>query len=272
MPYTKISKIYILILFSLFAYYSISLAEPAFPFKGSAISDGINVRSDSTISASIICTLKKNQCVEVLSCLYDWYKIRLPKTTPSFIRKDLVTKLAELPPNPSDNIEPITKSNLGAKVTKDRVNIRLEPNESSHIVGKSTKNEVVTILDDVGGWYRIEPVNSSYGWVHKKFIKEGCAEEIKKEELKQEKTAITAAAEETKEGVFEGVVKPYGRFFSRPATHKLITTGKTIYLLKADPKNLNLLNNHKVRITGIIIDSEKQKYQTIQVQKTEVLD
>ena len=148
----KISLLALLILFS----FDISSAQELLPFQGEINADNINVRSDATVSSEIICTLKKDDRVEVVSLFYEWYKIRLPKSTPSFIKKNLVSN--------SDGKTAI--------VAKDNVNIRLHPNESCPIIGKASKNQIINILADKGDWYRIEPIDNSFGWVHKKFITE----------------------------------------------------------------------------------------------------
>lgn len=147
----KISLLALLILFS----FDISSAQESLSFQGKINADNINVRSDATVSSEIICALKKNDRVEVVSLFYEWYKIRLPKSAPSFIKKNLVSN--------SDGKTAI--------VAKDNVNIRLSPNESCPIIGKANKNQIINIVADKGDWYRIEPVDNSFGWVHKKFVK-----------------------------------------------------------------------------------------------------
>ena len=127
----------------------------SFPFLGEIKADSINVRCDSTVSAAIICTLHKGEYVEVVSELYDWYKIMLPKTAPSFIRKDLVELVNE----------------KTGRIARSGVNIRLQPGEASAIVGKARSGETLNILEFQKGWYKIEPVNKSAGWVNKKFLK-----------------------------------------------------------------------------------------------------
>lgn len=126
-----------------------------FPFWGMVNTNSVNIRSDATVTSSVICNINQGEQVEVILELYDWYKIRLPKTAPSFIKKNLVT--------PIDN-------KIG-KVLKDKVNIRLSPSETAAIIGRANKDETVNVLEDTGEWYRIEPLNNTFGWIHKKFIK-----------------------------------------------------------------------------------------------------
>jgi len=128
--------------------------DKTFLFQGEINANNINIRSDSTINSKIICIANRGEPVEVIRESYAWYKIRLPKRAPSFIKKNLVELID-------------TKS---AKVIKNNVNIRLGPDESSPILGKADKNEVINILSESGEWYKIEPLANSFGWVHSKFV------------------------------------------------------------------------------------------------------
>lgn len=234
---------------TLFFSFNISLAQEQLPFQGEIIANNINVRSDATVSSEIICTLNKKDRVEALSLLYEWYKIRLPKSAPAFIRKDLV----------ADN------NAKAAIIAKDNVNIRLRPNETSPIIGRAKKNQPITILAGEGDWYRIEPVNNSFGWVHNKFVKAQVPEGKDKERISGELKGYGYV------GV-EGVLKPYGRFFRRVATHKLITEDGKIFLLKGNKADLNALNHRKIRVTGEVISLPRQKYPVIEVSSLEALN
>lgn len=237
-------------------------APKAILFEGQINADNINVRADSTTTSKIICTLNRSDPIDVVKEMYDWYKIRLPKSSPAFIKKDFVEIIDD----------------KTAKVIKDNVNIRLMPNESSIILGRASKNEVVTIIDERVDWYKIEPISNTFGWVHKQFVskavKKEKSEELKTTEQKNKEQEITA--EEiagNKIVTIEGTINPYGRVFRRNATHKLITTDKKAFLLKGNKDNLDSLNYHKVKVTGKLATSENKKYPaTIEIQKIESLD
>lgn len=155
-------KILLSIFTGLLIFATLSYAAVFSAFTGEINEKSINVRVDATIGAAVACTLAKGELVEVISEAYDWYKIRLPKAAPSYIKKNLVKCIN------FDNTKP--SGCLNAKVTGSRVNIRLGPNESSWILGKVDKLTVVNILAAEGAWYKIEPVHQSYGWVNKKFV------------------------------------------------------------------------------------------------------
>lgn len=243
-------------------------------FTGQINADDINVRVDATVSSTVVCALSKGQLVEVVSEAYDWYKIRLPKTAPSYIKKDLVE---------CNNISTKCSS---AKVTGDRVNIRLGPSESSWILGKVDQLTVVNIIQDKGNWYKIEPVHQSYGWVNKKFINNKIVvfKEDKNPTTDLQPVALvsgsqTAAlqpvavvAQSSEQLVVEGTISPYGVVLWRKATHKLVTDSNETYFLKGNRKGLDNLNYRKVKVTGKLISSKDSKPPIIEVAIVEVLN
>ena len=239
-------------------------ADTFSPFTGQVNAGSINVRVDATVSAEVICTLAKGELVEVVWEAYDWYKIRLPKEAPSYIKKNLLE---------CNNVDPDFASQsqkfLSGKVIKDRVNIRLGPAESAWILGKVDKGTVVSVIADKGDWYKIYPVYQSYGWVNKKFVD--------KEVVlpKQQDLPVQAAADTAKlngQLIVEGKVSPYGIVLWRKATHKLITSENKIYFLKGDRKSLDSLNYRKVKVTGKLISAAESKYPIIQIDVIEALN
>lgn len=236
-------------------------AQVSTPFSGKVTAEKINIRIDSTVSSEKISSIDKGEGVEVVSELYDWYKIRLPKNSPSFIKKNLVTAVEDKPADSFDKLKDSSETqNRIAKVTADKVNIRLSPSESSPILGKAAKDEVITILEDKGAWYRIEPINNSFGWINKKFVEKSVIE--KKPETVPVDNNVTV----------EGVIRPYGMIFKRPATHKLVTAEEKVFLLKGNKKSLDALNYHKVRIIGKYVSQDTAKLPVIEIERVEGLD
>jgi SH3-like domain-containing protein len=223
------------------------------------------VRSDATVTSKVICTIGKDELVEVVKESYEWYQIKLPESAPSFIKKTLVTPIDE----------------KTAKVNGDNVNIRLSPSESAPILGKAGMNEIISILDDKGGWYEIEPITNSFGWVHKKFVNKVADtadnnEAAKMTEAAKEKARVADLKPPQVEGeniVVEGIIRPYGKVIKRLATHKIIAKDNKVFLLKGNKENLDSLNYRKVRITGKLIHPDDRKKTTlIEIQKIEDMD
>ncbi|MDD5166417.1 MAG: SH3 domain-containing protein [Candidatus Omnitrophica bacterium] len=244
-----------------------AFAQEKPPFIGKINSDNINIRADSTVSSEAICNVDKGQNLEVVSESYEWYKVKLPKNAPSFIKKSLVSVIE----NKADNtLEANSAAQIRtAVVARDKVNIRLHPSESSPILGQANKNEVINILQDREAWFKIEPIDNSFGWINKKFVTKGTGT---KQEI-TDKDKITAPPELPQENVtIEGIISPYGMVVKRPATHKLITSDKKIFLLTGNKKSLDALNYHKVRITGKIISPSREKYPVIEIKILETAD
>ncbi len=241
-----------IIYFQLYAFcFASELAGSA--FFGAVNKENINVRADANTNSAIICQLNKNNIVEVVYEKYDWYKIKLPKNASCYVKKELVEAI----------------DNKTAKISGENVNIRLLPNESSPIIGKISAFEVIAILSDEGQWYKIKATDTTFGWVHKKFITKPAPEIQIASKLN---TPFTEANPLNENIILEGIIEPYGKVINRTATHKLITKDYDIYLLKGIPANLNALTYHKVRITGKAVPSSKQKYPVIEIAKMEALD
>jgi uncharacterized protein YgiM (DUF1202 family) len=253
----KVAFVFFLVCFSF-----VGIAFPATftVFTGQINSENINVRVDATVGATVICTLSRGQLVEVVGEVYDWYKIRLPKDAPAYVRKDLLECI-------NTGAFPNSGKCLSAKVIKDRINVRIGPSESSWILGKIDKLTVVNIIGSEGDWYKIQPAYQSYGWVNKKFVNK----EI--EAVKVEK-AVTAINELNSSGqlVIEGNIMPYGIVLWRKATHKLVTPLNKVYFLKGNRKALDSLNYHKVKVTGKLISPADSTYPIIQIDIIEALN
>jgi uncharacterized protein YgiM (DUF1202 family) len=258
----KIRTIIVSLVFSFSLLGAVS-ADAFSAFTGRANTGGINVRADSTVGSEIICTLSKGQPVEVVWEAYDWYKIRLPKEAPSYIRRDLLECN-----NVNADFAPQSGKCLSAKVIKDKVNVRLGPVESSGILGQAEKGTVVSVISDEGGWYKINPIHQSYGWVNKKFVNKEEIVPVKQDAPVKPPDAVKPSDQ----FVVEGKISPYGIVLWRKATHKLITAGNKIYFLKGDRESLNSLNYRKVKVTGKLISPAGSKDPIIQIDVIEVLN
>ncbi|PIP19831.1 MAG: hypothetical protein COT38_04370 [Candidatus Omnitrophica bacterium CG08_land_8_20_14_0_20_41_16] len=235
---------------------SISAAWENAPFLGEINTNNINLRSDATIGSKVICTLDKGEQVEVVSEAYEWYKPHLPAHISVYLKGSLADCI-KYKESVEGNKEEVC---LSAKVLRDRVNVRVSPDESSAIVGIANKNEIVNVRGETGGWYKIEPIQNSFGWVNKKFVnKVEKAVSVNKNEDKKE------SLNSNENIVLKGIVNPYGIVFRRIATHKLITADNKVFLLKGNKAALDALNRNKVKVIGKIISPPKAKYPLVEV-------
>jgi SH3-like domain-containing protein len=223
------------------------------PFKGRVNADQINIRCDSTVASEMITVLTKGDEVEVVGELYDWYKIRLPKNSPCYVFKDMVGVLDE----------------KNVVVSRENVNIRLRPSTSSCVLGKVNKDEVLGVLSTEGDWLKIKPVKNSFGWVNKMFV-----DQVVVAKGKVSRPASLAKVVELGQGeiLIEGIIRPYGKVISRPARHKIIAEGYKTYLLSGDRDSLDALNYRRVKVTGKVLPTTRQKYPLVEVLKLELLD
>jgi N-acetylmuramoyl-L-alanine amidase len=141
-------------------------------FTGEITAENINVRTDSTVTSPVICALNKGERVDVVLEANGWYRIKLPKKAPAYIKKDFVECIAPPPAEPKQKKEISVEQNpcSSAKLLNDRVNIRLKPSESAIILGMANKDDAVKVLAGEEGWYKIEPTDKTFGWVYKQFV------------------------------------------------------------------------------------------------------
>lgn len=256
----RIRKLTAILFIVSFIFYATVFAATFDAFSGRINADNINVRVDATVGSAVVCSLSRGESVDVVWEAYGWYKIRLPKEAPSYVKRELVECI---------NSDPVVNPGkcLSAKVIKDRINIRLGPSESTWILGKADKLTVVNILAQEGSWYKIVPIYQSYGWVNKKFISKELV-------LPKKEDASVLPAKEIKlpqQLVIEGIVSPYGVVLWRKATHKLVTSDNKVYFLKGNRKGLDSLNYHKVKVTGKLISPAESKNPIIEVDIVEAL-
>lgn len=223
-------------------------AHAAFPFKGRVTGKDINIRADSTVTAEKICTVSNGDPLEVAAQLYEWYKVRLPKTAPAFVRADLL-----------EAIDAQT-----ARISKQNVNIRLKPSESSSIVGKAKSGEVVRIIELQNGWYRIEPTSNTFGWINRSFVEEA-------PQIHRAQTAENKNNTKNNTIVICGLLKP--KVIKTVAAYKVITDTGEIFLLRdQQPEILSALARRKVKITGRKLDSDAKSLAFLEIDKIEALD
>lgn len=229
------------------------------PFQGEIKVDSVNVRSDSTTTAPVICTLDRTQVVDVVQDSYDWYKIKLPKTASVYIKKNLVSIIDD----------------STIKVIKENVNIRLGPSEQTAIVGKVNKGTSLRVITSEGDWFKIEPPESAFGWVHKKFVLPFRAISAVPKEEKYPKDELMSQVS------LEGILQPNTATDKKIASHRLIhkvsvpcsnprekdCVEEKIYFLKGTRKALRTLNQRRVKVTGRIIGFSN--YPIVQIDKIE---
>ncbi len=128
--------------------------QEKFPFLGEINTDRVNVRAGESTNFERLCQLNHGDEVVVVGRRFSWYKIKLPSQARSFIN--------------SRYVRPI--GNSMAEVIADRVNVRASNSTSSSILAQLSRASKVHIISNADGWYKIVPVDKSYGWVADRFI------------------------------------------------------------------------------------------------------
>ncbi|MDD5236911.1 MAG: SH3 domain-containing protein [Candidatus Omnitrophica bacterium] len=236
-----------------------AFSQEKFPFYVSVVTQGVNVRTDSTVNAEVIVKLNKGETVLVVKDFYDWYKITLPKSAPCYVFAKYISAMSE---------------KIGV-VNSENVNARLKPNTKAAILGKLKKGESVNIISFSDSWYLIEPTEETHGWIHKSVVK---ATELSVEKEKMVSPApVYQKKEETKNILdLEGTIYDRGKtlgLFRQKITHKLFTNDNKSYLLTGNKYKFNMYANQRVRIKGFLItDLPNQEYPVIEVQELEKLN
>lgn len=132
---------------------SYSAAEE-FPFLAEINADSVNIRAGQNTNYEILVQVDKSAPIIVVGKKADWYKIKLPDSAKSYISAQFVK---------------ILHSGIG-EVLGSNVYVRAGTLPNSSSLGKLNKGDKVRILDKTADWYRIEPVEGTYGWVTEKFV------------------------------------------------------------------------------------------------------
>ncbi len=146
--YTWIKRIVLILLFLSTAITPASADEK----QGKTLKDTF-ILADSTPLAEKLFELTQETILKITGEKYNWYKVKIPKNFSGFVYADYI-----------DKNKSISKAG--------NLNIRLEPDLNSTVIGKIDKGNQVKILSPrKGKWYEIQAFPYSYGWVSKKKIK-----------------------------------------------------------------------------------------------------
>ena len=245
---------FLILFFSLLT--SFVAAEEKFPYLGQITSEGVNIRAGQSANFEKVGQLKAGEPVVVLEKSYSWYKIKLPATAKSYISAKYIKELDK----------------QTGEVTTDRVNVRGGASEQASIVGQADTGQYVRILEKLEGWYKIEPIDESYGWIKEGFLKYQSPDLPPKRTVAapirniyaQKRAAAAAPAEVTpsaqatlakpaEQPVFtSGVVDSLGeRSLAKDIRHSVTGDNDTSYYLKG-PQEIDIFLHRKVTIEGTL--------------------
>ena len=227
--------------------------SPKPPFLGVVAADKVNVRAGQNENFERLCQLKKDEEVLVVDQVYGWYKIKLPPSAKSYI----INKYIALE---TDTI---------GKVTADRVNIRAGSGVNSTSLGQIKQGEKVQILEKLEGWYKILPIEESYGWIVNEFISfksKDISGYLSKEKVLREEAAhqpivsveAPSPPPEPKAISLVGFIKPEETLNLDKVHYKIVVEGEPTYIEGMDGM-LGDFVDCKVKVEGALQESFKDQ-------------
>ncbi|MHC8522671.1 SH3 domain-containing protein [Rossellomorea sp. H39__3] len=140
-------------------------APEASGLTGTANEDSINVRKAPSTDSERLGTLSTGEEVSITGSVQGWYEISYRGGT-AWINEDYLS-LSGMESGSSDGSD----SSMTATVNVESLLVRDEASLNGGIVGKVTRGESYSILEESNEWYRIKLSNGEDGWVAGWFMK-----------------------------------------------------------------------------------------------------
>lgn len=250
----------------LFLFCFVANAEESFPYLGNITADLVHIRAGQSTAFESLGQLDTGEKVVVVGKKYSWYKIKLPLRAQCYISVKFIQKRGD---------------NIGS-VTGNPVNLRAGPGEDFAIIGKLPRETLVRLKGKTESWYRIEPVEGSFGWVSAQFVAYESknvpsprivadpTRNIYKQKqiqkvLEPVKKVKEKAGPKQKDGIISvvGRLEDLGRIYLgyKDIRHKLVVDGKIVYLLEGNHVILDSMVTQRVNIIGKIKDYPRDPFQ-----------
>lgn len=143
---------------------SLNAAEANAMEKGTISASALNIRSGPSIKNSKLGKVYKGQTVEILEKSQGWYKIKASNGLVGWGSSEYIN----IGSSNENNSTCVSTGN--AKIKASALNIRLGAGISHAIVGKVLNGEVVSLLEESNGWYKVKLKNGITGWASGKYI------------------------------------------------------------------------------------------------------
>jgi len=119
--------------------------------------DDINMRAGPSTGHEILWKLDAGFPLEVIGTKEEWLQVRDFEGSRGWVHKKTTQRAAFA----------IVKANKG---TDGQVNVRKEPDLSADIVAKASYGVVFKVLQQQGGWVRVEHAQGVAGWVDSRLL------------------------------------------------------------------------------------------------------
>lgn len=144
---------------------------------GVVVANTLNIRAGARTDRPVITKVGSGTKMTILSLLGDWYKVKLSNGTvgwasAAYIQVDTSQNTANNNNNNSSNNNTTNTSQFPRQGTVNAVslNIRAGARTDRPIVTKLVKGTKVTIVSQLGDWYKVRLANGSVGWCVKTYI------------------------------------------------------------------------------------------------------
>ena len=140
----------------------------------------LNVRSGPGTSYAIKTTVKNGTIHKITDKSNGWYKIQLSNGTSGWVYGSYIEETMDgisndsnnsnnNPTKPDDILE--TEVNLNGKVTSSvNLNVRSGPSTSYSATASLRPGQVVVLISQSNGWYKVKLYNGTTGWVSSSYI------------------------------------------------------------------------------------------------------
>lgn len=246
--------------------------QEVFPFLAEIIEDNVNVRAGQNKNFERLCQLNKGEEVIVVGKNYSWYKIKLPSRAQSFIHSEFVRLIDE----------------RHGEIIGNRVNIRAADGINHSVLGQLVKGDFVHILETKADWYKIVPIEESFGWINdglivfkSKNIPDQQAQQIvhqqEKDSIKdlplKESVVQEIIVKEIYTVSVEGDLNEDSVYAQDDVYYRFVANDQKIYYLKGFKQALDQFHGFKLRVEGSIDPALQGQhvYPTIIVSKVSLI-
>ncbi|AAM24136.1 uncharacterized protein YgiM (DUF1202 family) [Caldanaerobacter subterraneus subsp. tengcongensis MB4] len=132
---------------------------------GKVTGNYVNVRTEGSLSGSVITQVSKDEVVTVLEKQGDWYRIRLSDGREGWIYGEYLSVRSSNGVSRGDTGE----VSVGV-VTGNYVNLRSEGSLSGKVLMQLSKGTQVEVLDRQNGWYKVKLSNGQEGWIYREYL------------------------------------------------------------------------------------------------------
>ena len=253
--------------------------------EGIVSSYSVNVRSGPGTRYSINCQVEKGDPVEVVEEVDQWYRIAPPPRSSAWVH----TQFVEYKMQYNEYREKVDKE-IAARIAEKERKRLLEEAEIferkefykplDEILFEEIIRKYEMIVNEYPGSVEAEKATEQLVLVKKKYadsdeyLNRADEAELQKkttpaiaEKKKNQPLSVTKAGEHV---VVEGRLEDLGVVIHRPGTYKLVKGRRKVCILKAEGISIDRFLYHKVRVKGIVIESDFDT-PAVQVQEIELL-